>query len=236
MHIRNSGPGRLRRRAAVVGLLASVALLPYAPTGTASGAAAARTLKVTYVARVCDHYTDVMANKARNNIQESLRDLGPDSNYARNETVSAAKEAAGTPTPPCRPLTGWRFSTGTGYTGRTPATQNLSTATGELRDDIVTRQSTPELDGHGDDTGRTLSGAVTVDLAPGEVAAVNRGLLVAQGGTPRQPLNGQQDQYGFAALRCAQDALNGDNVDFVSYPSGTSVARPCSGEPQTIAS
>ena len=31
---------------------------------------------VTFAARVCDAYTDISANKARNNIQESLKDLG----------------------------------------------------------------------------------------------------------------------------------------------------------------
>jgi hypothetical protein len=32
---------------------------------------------VTIAARVCDTYTDIFANGSRNNIQESLRDLGP---------------------------------------------------------------------------------------------------------------------------------------------------------------
>jgi hypothetical protein len=36
---------------------------------------------VTIAARVCDAYTDIHANKARNNIQESLKDLGPDTPY-----------------------------------------------------------------------------------------------------------------------------------------------------------
>jgi len=31
---------------------------------------------VTIAARTCDRYEDISANKARNNIQESLRDLG----------------------------------------------------------------------------------------------------------------------------------------------------------------
>lgn len=61
-------------------------------------------LQVTYVARVCDRYTDIMANKARNNIQESLFNLGPDSTYPANGIVDPAAEAAGSPN--CRPLTG----------------------------------------------------------------------------------------------------------------------------------
>lgn len=39
-------------------------------------------------------------------------------------------------------------------------------------------------------------------------------------GTKSAPLNGMQDRYGFAALRCAQDAVNGDNVEYLTYPAG----------------
>ncbi|WP_433341138.1 prealbumin-like fold domain-containing protein [Streptomyces sp. CA-253872] len=199
-----------------------------APRGT-SGAprpgtravAAQNPLSVTYVARACPRYTDIMANKARNNIQESLRDLGPDSNYSSSEAVSAAKEAAGTPLPPCEPLTGWTFSTGRGITGPNGGTQNLSTLTGPLRQDITTTASTPELDAAGDPTGRTLQGAVTVPLTDAETAALNAHALWTQGGTPAQALNGKQEQYGFGALRCAQDAFNGDNVEHLTLPAGT---------------
>lgn len=115
------------------------------PAGGAS-AAAEQPLSVTYVARACPEYSDIMANKTRNNVQESLRDLGPASNYSTAEAVTAQKEAAGTPLPPCEPLTDWTFSTGTGYTGRTPQTENLSTVTGLIRQDITTGAQTPELD------------------------------------------------------------------------------------------
>ncbi|RAJ44663.1 hypothetical protein K353_01239 [Kitasatospora sp. SolWspMP-SS2h] len=200
-------------------LLATAALLAALP-GPAAAAPDPGDLLVTYVARVCDSYDQVMANKARNNVQESLRDLGPDSNYARTETVGAAKEAAGTPLPPCRPLPDWTFSTGRGFTGRSPATRNLSTVSTPLRQDITTTASTPELDAAGNPTGRTLTGAVTVALTAAERAAVQVGNLVAQGGTKADPLNGRADTYSFAALRCAQDAVNGDNVEYLSYPSG----------------
>ncbi|NEA41349.1 LPXTG cell wall anchor domain-containing protein [Streptomyces sp. SID11385] len=190
------------------------------PAYGAQPRAAENPLSITYVARDCPQYSDIMANKARNNIQESLRDLGPNSNYGSSEAVSAAKEAAGTPLPPCEPLTGWTFSTGRNITGPTAATQNLSTVTGPIRQNITTSASTPELDAAGNPTGRTLQGAVTVPLNDAEVAAVNANALWTQGGTPAQPLNGKQEQYGFGALRCAQDALNGDNVERVSFPSG----------------
>ncbi len=34
-------------------------------------------------------------------------------------------------------------------------------------------------------------------------------------------LNGLQNDYGFGALRCAIDNLNGDNVEWNGYPSGS---------------
>ncbi len=211
----------------MVGGVAAALLLAVPAGGPAGGAAAQpvavaadRPLSITYVARDCPQYSDIMANKARNNIQESLRDLGPDSNYSSSEAVSAQKEAAGTPLPPCEPLTDWTFSTGTGYTGRTPATENLSTVTGPIRQDITTGAGTPELDAQGEPTGRTLQGAVTVELTAAEQQALAANRLSVQGGTPGAPLNGKQQQYGFGALRCAQDSLNGDNVERVTFPSG----------------
>ncbi|MCF2529460.1 prealbumin-like fold domain-containing protein [Yinghuangia soli] len=208
--------------AAVLGLAAGVLGTSAPDKATAAPGALARLepLSVTFVARSCEQYSQVMANKARNNLQESLRDLGPDSNYDRSETVSAQKEAAGTPLPPCKPLPGWTFSTGTGLTAKTPASLQLSTATGVIRQNITTTAgSIPELDAQGMPTGRTLEGAVTVPLTPAEIKVAATGWLVVQGGTPSQPLNGMQEQYGFAALRCAQDAINGDNVEYVSFPA-----------------
>ncbi|MFD8568643.1 DUF5979 domain-containing protein [Streptomyces sp. NPDC059639] len=206
--------------AALMALACVLAGLSHTATQAAAAAAAAaqNPLSVTFVARKCPQYTDVMANKARNNVQESLRDLGPDSNYTSGEAVSAAKEAAGSPLPPCEPLTGWTMSTGGGITAKSGATQNLSTVSSPYRQNITTKASTPELDAQGNDTGRTLDGAVTVSLNSQEIAAGSG--LVVQGGTKSQPLNGLQEQYGFAALRCAQDSVNGDNVEYVSFPSG----------------
>ncbi|MFE1146922.1 LPXTG cell wall anchor domain-containing protein [Streptomyces albidoflavus] len=206
--------------------MAAAVLLAVPVGGPAGGAAptqalaAEEPLSVTYVARDCPQYSDIMANKARNNIQESLRDLGPNTNYSSFEAVSAQKEAAGTPLPPCEPLVDWTFSTGTSITGPTAATENLSTVTGPMRQDITTGAETPELDAQGRPTGRTLQGAVTVQLTPDEQQALASNRLWTQGGTPGAALNGKQEQYGFGALRCAQDALNGDNVEQISFPSG----------------
>jgi hypothetical protein len=177
-------------------------------------------LSITYVARSCPAYSDIMANKARNNLQESLRDLGPDTNYVATAEVTRQAEANGTPVPPCVPLSGWTFSTGTGITGPTSATLNLSTVTNPMRQDITTTASTAELNPQGLPTGRTIEGAVTVQLNAAEQQAVLGHRLWVQGGTPGAPLNGMQDQYGFGALRCALDAVNGDNVETVNYPKG----------------
>jgi hypothetical protein len=37
---------------------------------------------VTFVARYCPAYTDIFANRARDDIVESLEDLGPDTQYS----------------------------------------------------------------------------------------------------------------------------------------------------------
>ncbi|MFF2274718.1 hypothetical protein [Agromyces sp. NPDC058126] len=178
-------------------------------------------LSVTYVARVCDEYSDVMANKARNNIMESLRDLGPDSNYAVADSVDPDAEAAGSPN--CRPLQGWTFSLGQGLTGKTEASHYLSKVTSPFTGGppITTAASAPRLDDEGRPTGGMIEGAVTVALTPAETAFVQSGRrIVAQGGVGDDTLNGLQTSLGFAALRCSNDALNGDNVDYIGFPSG----------------
>lgn len=59
---------------------------------------------VPIAARECDSYTDIRANLARNNIQESLQDLGEDTLYESGEPIDPRTELAGQPK--CRPLTG----------------------------------------------------------------------------------------------------------------------------------
>jgi len=64
-----------RPRHGLLALAAAAAL--GGPTAPAS--AATNPFTITLVARQCHAYTDVMANLARNDIQESLRDLGKNS-------------------------------------------------------------------------------------------------------------------------------------------------------------
>src|SRR4051812_39880047 len=71
---------------------------------------------VTVAARVCDQYTDIFANKARNNVQESLKDLGPNTQYSgiyADWEVDPYLEDK-FPQSRCRPLVGWKFRLGTG--------------------------------------------------------------------------------------------------------------------------
>jgi len=209
------------RRVAVVAMTLLV-------SGVAASAADAQgrppvTRLVTYAARVCDSYTDITANRARNDIQESLEDLGPDTLYGAGEAVSAEKEAAGQPA--CRPLPDWRFTLGTGDETRAVIGPwgALARVLGPYDTSIVTQTAVPLLDANGQDTGGSLAGAVTVPLTREQAdrAAVSSSLWV-QGGTPADPVLDQvyPGEYGFAALRCAVDDLNGDNVEWIAYPKG----------------
>lgn len=184
---------------------------------------------VTYVVRSCNSYEAVLANKARNNIQESLRDLGPDfvstGAYPNTNTLvsrgiedSAPTQAAG-----CLPFRDpWRFTLGRGIRTGTPGSLNLSTVTSPDTVDVVTQPAgVPELDSAGQPTGRTVPSAVTVNITQAEAQRLNTGgALWVQGGTPTAPLNNRQEEFGFASLRCANDALNGDNVEKIGWPSG----------------
>jgi hypothetical protein len=178
--------------------------------------------QVTFVARQCPTYADIMANRARNNIQESLRDLGKDTVYTNGSPVRP--EIEGPNNPACTPLDDWQFRLGTGYTGKTPATDYLSTVTGDYGQTIRVQDTTPELDAQGQDTGRTLRAAVTVTLTADQAQrAQQASRLWTQGGLKADPLMNSVfgTQYGFGALRCAIDNLNGDNVEWIGYPQGS---------------
>ena len=97
---------RLRRRLVAVPAAVSLVTCPAAPAQTADPQSADRF--VTIAARECDSYTDVRANLARNNIMESLRDLGADTLYESGEPIDPRTELVGQPA--CRPLVGWRRS------------------------------------------------------------------------------------------------------------------------------
>jgi hypothetical protein len=170
-----------------------------------------------------------MANRARNNIQESLRDLGPDTLYRDGQPISPAVEdgQATTQVAGCQSLVNWKFQLGTGYTGKKPETDQLSTVTGAYPEINTTQASVPELSPSGDPTGRSVAGAQTFTLTPAQAALAQTGnKLWIQGGTKTDPLLNRGNPpfdppQAFGALRCSVDNLNGDNVEWISYPKGT---------------
>ncbi|MGD9571446.1 MAG: hypothetical protein AB7V62_06180 [Thermoleophilia bacterium] len=178
---------------------------------------------VTYAARSCPDYSDISANLARNDIQESLEDLGPDTSYVAGQAIDPAIEAAAQPE--CTPITDWRFTLGTGY--QTAAVNgswgSLSKVLGPYGTSLVTKATTPLLNSAGAPTGQQLEGAVTVALTADQAQrATTANSLWVQGGTVDDPVLNQQypGVYGFGALRCAIDNLNGDNVEWIAYPQG----------------
>ena len=183
---------------------------------------------VTIAARECDDYTDIRANLARNNIMESLRDLGGDSLYEPGEPVNPVTELLGQPT--CRPITGWRFTFGDGIIERAVVGPwgALSIVTDpDGGEQPVTKASVParDFDGHPVGGGATIAGAVTIGLDHDQVDRADENALWLQGGTPEDPVLFSDPQfagrYGFGALRCSIDNLNGDNVETIQFPAGT---------------
>lgn len=211
------------------GMAAPVASAPVpsaaVPTSAARAAvpsAATATFQLTIAARYCPAYSDIMANRARNNIQESLRNLGKDTVYAAGDPVRPGIE--GPNNPACQPLEGFQFTLGRGYKGKTPQSEYLSLVTSPFAGTPTTLASVPELDGAGNPTGRDLAGAVTITLTAEQAQlAQQSSKLWIQGGTPTDPQGTALfgGRYGFGALRCSIDNLNGDNVEWIGYKSGT---------------
>lgn len=203
--------------------VAVVTVLAIFSTTPSTARAAAAPLKVTFVARSCPGYEDITANRARNNIQESLHDLGANTAYQAGQAVDPAVEQ--THQPNCAPLPGWKFTLGTSY--RTLAVNgpwgSLAKVLNPFPTSIVTQKSVPLLDRNGEPTGASIEGATTVTLSPEEAASAARGSgLWAQGGTPADPVLDTEypAEYGFGSLRCALDGLNGDNVETIGFPQG----------------
>ena len=215
-------PARHRLRAAGVALVAVAPLAALLTVVVAPAQAApSGDYLVTFVARQCPTYQDITANLARNNIQESLQDLGPDTAYVAGQPISPSVE---TPNQPhCTPLANWQFQFGNGINGVTPGT-NLSRVSNPVTPAFTTQASVPLLDTSGNPTGTTIAGAVTTTLTPAQVTQAANHQLWVQGGTSTDPLGNATfpDQYAFGALRCAVDNLNGDNVEWVGFPSGQS--------------
>jgi uncharacterized repeat protein (TIGR01451 family) len=180
-------------------------------------------------ARECPTYTDIRANLARNNIMESLQDLGGDTLYQSGEPINPIKEVEGQPN--CKPITGWQFTLGSGIQEKASKGPwgALSIVTGAEAPTITTKASTPLLGWEGEPIkGQSLQGAVTFELNQAQAERSGRRSLWIQGGTTTDPVlfsvPGFEDKYGFGALRCSIDNLNGDNVETIDYPAGTTHA------------
>jgi hypothetical protein len=180
---------------------------------------------ITFAARVCSSYADVFANRSRDNLMESLQQLGSDSPYAAGEEVLPAIENRGRQAG-CAPISGWRFTLGSGTQDRADvgAWGALSKVTGAFAaPEVITRPSAPLKNVMGGPTGMTIAGAVTVRLTDAQVRlAQSAGRLWVQGGVPGDPLLTSDfgDRYSYATLRCSVDNLYGNNVEFVQIPLG----------------
>jgi uncharacterized repeat protein (TIGR01451 family) len=171
---------------------------------------------VTFAARWCPNYTDVYANRERNNIVESLEDLGGNSPYGPTwnllpgvNQILPEVEDHGTqtlaPEGVCEPLPDWTFTLGEGKLARsvTGAWGAMSVVTTPGRE-IVTEPSTPLRDqnNHPVPGDHQLLGAVNVQLTQAEydqtLQSINcsipnlpdacQGGLWVQGGTPTDPV------------------------------------------------
>jgi hypothetical protein len=178
---------------------------------------------VTIAARSCPSYADITANRARNNIMESLENLGPDTSYGVGGVpliVDPAIEVR-PPQDKCTAIENWEFTLGTGIQGRadTGIWGALSKVTGPFSPTIVTEDQVPLLDGDGKQVKDTdIAGAVTIKLTRDQTElAASQSKLWIQGGRPGKPIT-DPETYAFGALRCATDNLNGDNVEWISYP------------------
>ena len=180
---------------------------------------------LTVVARVCPTYHDVMANLARNDIQESLQDLGKDTVYSSGQPIDPAIEAREQPN--CSPLPDWTFTLGTGYQSRAVSGTwgSLSIVTGAFSTSLVTKEKTSLLNDQGAGHGRPDRGCGNDRTDPGAGGHRRAPRLAVDPGRHDDRSGARQDlsrAYGFAALRCAIDNLNGDNVEWIGYPSGAS--------------
>ena len=118
---------------------------------------------ITFVARWCPAYTDLVANNARNNLQEHLAQLGISSQYTPRQGINPTTEAQYNPN--CNPFppgvdgnsSVWTFELGQSHQN-TNKVNNLSTIMQPLQ--TLTTQAT---------NGAQPAGLVTLALASQEL-------------------------------------------------------------------
>jgi hypothetical protein len=202
-----------------IGALLAV-LLPAPPAGAREGEqpasiSASLRYRITFVARSCDSYADVMANRVRDDRIEAAAAPGRGNAYKDGQAVDPAVEAANGSG--CTALPGWHFSLGPGQEKKGA----LSTVTTPAVDSGETVAQVPLLDAVGHKTDKLIDGAVTMQLSPEQASASTHRQLWVQGGTPGDPLlAAARPGYGFGALRCAADGHSGGNVQWLGFPAG----------------
>ncbi|MET7425320.1 hypothetical protein [Dactylosporangium sp. NPDC005555] len=171
--------------------------------------------RITFAARSCGSYDDVMANRVRDDRLEAASVPGRANAYKDGQAVDPAVEAANGAG--CAALPGWHFSIGPGQERKGA----LSTVTTPAVDSGETVAQVPLLDAVGRRTDAMLDGAVTLQLTPEQASASAHRQLWVQGGTPADPLLASSlPGYGFGALRCAADGHSGGNVQWLGFPAG----------------
>ena len=213
--------------------LTAVALACGVWLGVAATSAAAEGTgySVTFAARECHSYGDIFANRFRDNLMQTLQNVGPDSPYGANDLVNPSFEDR-SPQSNCAPLTGWEFTM-----GKQPDLPPLAGPWGSLTvvngafPSVTTEAQTPELNENGIPIpGKQIAGATTFELTQAQLDVANQGqwALRLQGGTPTDPVLAQKffestpgdPSYAFGALRCGNDNNYGDNVEGISFPGG----------------
>ena len=199
--------------------------------GTTAAVAQGTGYSVTFAARQCKSYSDIFANRFRDNLMQTLQNVGPDSPYGPNDLVNPSFEDR-SPQSNCTPLTGWEFTMGT-----QPDLAPLKGPWGSLTvvnndfPPVTTEDHTALLDQDGQPIEKDqIAGATTFELTQEQLDVANQGqwALRLQGGTPKDPVLAQkfnegvpeEPSYAFGALRCGNDNNYGDNVEGISFPGG----------------
>ena len=165
---------------------------------------------------------------ARNNIQESLRDLGADTPYTQRQAVDPAIEQS--TQPDCTPITGWRFTLGTGIApGKVVGPWgSLSVVSSPFSTDVTTQASVPDRDGQGRPlAGTSIAGATTIELTEEQAKlAEASSRLWIQGGTPTDPV--LANVPAFAASSASGPCAAPSTTSTATTSSGSS-SRPGAG-------
>ena len=121
---------------------------------------------MTFVARQCPTYLDITANVARNNIQESLPDLGANTADSSGQPIAPSVEMPNQLN--CTRLANRQFTFGNGINATTLDT-NLPRASNPVSPSFTTQASVPLLDTSGNLPGSAIAGAVTTTLTSAQV-------------------------------------------------------------------